>query len=85
VIHRLVPEAVAHAEQAFHVWLRLPGPGPGRCLYVLVVSVAAAEISWICLERPLNALKRHFPYTPTPRLARFAPEPDGRAGTMVNG
>ena len=29
---------------------------------VLVLSIAVASLSWFAIERPLNNLKRYFPY-----------------------
>ena len=37
-------------------------PGTAQFLYVAVASVGLATISWYALERPINDLKRFFPY-----------------------
>jgi peptidoglycan/LPS O-acetylase OafA/YrhL len=36
---------------------------------VMLLSSAAAAISWQFFERPINLLKKHFPYTPDSRSA----------------
>src|SRR5262249_46626389 len=41
----------------------LPEPGWLKLLFVLAVTIPFAALSWHAFERPLNDLKRHFPYT----------------------
>jgi peptidoglycan/LPS O-acetylase OafA/YrhL len=54
-------------------WLnRLPSAIP-HSLVFLVITVGMAAISWHFFERPINQLKRHFPYRDT-RLSRRAGE-----------
>ncbi|SFO67156.1 Peptidoglycan/LPS O-acetylase OafA/YrhL, contains acyltransferase and SGNH-hydrolase domains [Mesorhizobium sp. NFR06] len=36
--------------------------GPGRFLVAGAGTIAAATLSWVLFERPLNSLKRYFPY-----------------------
>ncbi|OAP40148.1 acyltransferase [Sinorhizobium glycinis] len=36
--------------------------GPGRLLIAGAGTLIIASISWLAFEKPLNALKRHFPY-----------------------
>lgn len=36
--------------------------GPGRLLVAGTATVIVASVSWLLFERPLNSLKRHFPY-----------------------
>jgi len=41
---------------------------------MFTVSIAAAMLSWYFLEKPINDLKRHFPYratTPPVQSARL--------------
>jgi peptidoglycan/LPS O-acetylase OafA/YrhL len=65
VIHRFIPEAVGNVEAIADIWLRMPRDiGFARFLYVLSVTIVAALLSWWLMEKPLNGLKRHFPYTP---------------------
>jgi peptidoglycan/LPS O-acetylase OafA/YrhL len=62
--------------------------GPGRFLVAGAATIVAASISWVVLERPLNGLKRHFPYVARAPKAgaghagRFAVTPDGRAPAL---
>ncbi|HXV30861.1 MAG TPA: acyltransferase, partial [Sinorhizobium sp.] len=43
--------------------------GAGRLAIAGVATLLLASISWAAVERPLNALKRHFPYVPPQRRA----------------
>jgi peptidoglycan/LPS O-acetylase OafA/YrhL len=36
---------------------------------VLLISYAIAIASWFCFERPINNLRRYWPYVPRPKLA----------------
>jgi peptidoglycan/LPS O-acetylase OafA/YrhL len=38
------------------------GTGAGRFLFVLALSCLVATVSWWFVEKPLNDLKKHFPY-----------------------
>jgi peptidoglycan/LPS O-acetylase OafA/YrhL len=42
--------------------LNVSEQGPGRFLVASAATIAVASISWTVFERPLNGLKRHFPY-----------------------
>lgn len=47
--------------------------GPGRFLVAGALTLVFASISWLVLEKRLNALKRYFPYVPArARNAAFA-------------
>ncbi|WP_394885698.1 acyltransferase family protein (plasmid) [Mesorhizobium sp. AaZ16] len=51
--------------------------GAGRLLVAGTATLIVALISWLLFERPINALKRYFPYVPLPQSnAALA----GRAG-----
>jgi peptidoglycan/LPS O-acetylase OafA/YrhL len=39
-----------------------PGPGPWRFVLASLATVLVAMASWHLFERPINNLKRHFPY-----------------------
>jgi peptidoglycan/LPS O-acetylase OafA/YrhL len=61
-------------------WTGLPYPPKALEFPLLVgVSIFAAALSWYAVEKPLNDLKRHFPYLPggpggpTPTVSRVAP------------
>jgi peptidoglycan/LPS O-acetylase OafA/YrhL len=44
-----------------------------RCLGLLVLTISAAAVSWHFFEKPLNDLKRYFPYrTPTRAMQPLA-------------
>jgi peptidoglycan/LPS O-acetylase OafA/YrhL len=58
----------------------LPVHGPTgsdvlSCLYLYAVTIACASASWYLLERPMNGLKRFFPYPRLPRPSPIPPEP----------
>ncbi|MGX9142226.1 acyltransferase family protein [Mesorhizobium sp. 128a] len=72
--------------------LNVSEQGPGRFLVASAATIAVASISWTVFERPLNGLKRRFPYVARRRsqahvgdagwLGRAADayaSPDGRA------
>lgn len=74
--------------------LNVSEQGPGRFLIASVATIAVASISWTVFEKPLNGLKRRFPYVArgrsqaragdAGRLGRAAEaypggSPDGRA------
>ena len=42
--------------------LNVSEQGPGRFLVASAATIAVASISWTVFERPLNGLKRRFPY-----------------------
>lgn len=42
--------------------LNVSEQGPGRFLVAGAATIVVASISWMVFERPLNSLKRHFPY-----------------------
>lgn len=49
--------------QNFVLWLAFPHTaGLERFAKVFVVTLGLAAVSWYCYERPLNGLKRYFPY-----------------------
>ena len=52
---------------------------PAECiatvLTVFTLSVLAASVSWHFIEAPINGLKRHFPYTPSPYFTPPQPQP----------
>ncbi|WP_434221177.1 acyltransferase family protein [Mesorhizobium caraganae] len=56
--------------------LNVSEQGPGRFLVASAATIAVASISWTVFERPLNGLKRRFPY-----VARRRPQ--ARAGDAV--
>jgi peptidoglycan/LPS O-acetylase OafA/YrhL len=37
-------------------------PGPANFILVSLTTIALAALSWQLFERPINDLKRHFPY-----------------------
>ncbi|MER9355487.1 acyltransferase [Mesorhizobium sp. M0514] len=73
--------------------LNVSEQGPGRFLVASAATIAVASISWTAFEKPLNGLKRRFPYVARRRsqarsgdgwLGRAADaypggSPDGRA------
>lgn len=65
--------------------------GPGRFLVTTAATLIVASISWLAFERPLNGLKRHFPYTrsrsplPTEPNGALAPVYAGRGMDRMEG
>lgn len=57
----LMPEVVGFIAASLGGSASIP-PGAIRLIVVTVTSVAASALSWHVLERPLNELKRFFPY-----------------------
>ena len=53
---RFVPKVAAHIGQAPAAWLLQSFPAR------VAMIIAAASVSWFVLEKPLNDLKRFFPY-----------------------
>ena len=65
--------APAFLRNILHV-LRLPASfNLGVIGFILLYAwtVAIASLTWFLLEKPINGLKRHFPYRETPRFATF--------------
>jgi peptidoglycan/LPS O-acetylase OafA/YrhL len=58
--------------------LNVSEQGPGRFLVAGAATIVAASISWVVFERPLNSLKRHFPYVERARAAQA-----GHAGWLA--
>ncbi|WP_027035191.1 acyltransferase family protein [Mesorhizobium ciceri] len=58
--------------------LNVSEQGPGRFLVASAATIVAASISWVVFERPLNSLKRHFPY-----VSRAHATPTGHAGWLA--
>jgi peptidoglycan/LPS O-acetylase OafA/YrhL len=57
------PILLAYAVKA-QPWipLNVSEQGPGRFLVAGTATIVVASISWMVFEKPLNGLKRHFPY-----------------------
>ena len=54
--------------------LNVSEQGPGRFLVAGAATLIVASLSWALFEKPLNSLKRYFPYVARPR-ARTPSEP----------
>lgn len=67
------PILLAYAVKA-QPWipLNVSEQGPGRFLVASTATIVVASISWQVFEKPLNGLKRHFPYVPRGRAAAHA-------------
>jgi len=74
--HPIVLALVVEA-QAFSP-VNVSDQGTGRLIVVGTATLILAAISWIAFEKPLNTLKRHFPYAP--RQASSAGEPAAAEG-----
>jgi peptidoglycan/LPS O-acetylase OafA/YrhL len=63
VWHRVIPEIVVWFEERYDVWSRFPHePGLTRLAVVGLSAVLVSVCSWHFFERPVNDLKRRFPY-----------------------
>ena len=80
LIHNFVLPTLWIIERHYYVHLPVPHrPGVGHFFLVAGLSTAAASLSWVSLERPLNRLKDRFPYVPRRRDTDEASEtPDNQ-------
>ncbi|AZO24634.1 acyltransferase [Mesorhizobium sp. M1E.F.Ca.ET.045.02.1.1] len=71
------PILLAYAVKA-QPWLPLnvSEQGPGRFLVAGAATLVVASLSWVLFEKPLNSLKRYFPYV-APSRPRGASEARG--------
>ncbi|MER9235934.1 acyltransferase [Mesorhizobium sp. M0622] len=51
--------------------LNVSEQGPGRFLVAGTATLMLASVSWLLFEKPLNSLKRHFPYVARSGRAGF--------------
>jgi peptidoglycan/LPS O-acetylase OafA/YrhL len=66
VFHNLAVYGLVFAVKNLHVPEIILTVSWVRCLGLLVLTISAAAVSWHFFEKPLNDLKRYFPYrTPT--------------------
>ncbi len=65
IFHPLVPRLCAiGSSTVLHRPVDLAAlPGPERFLLAMTLSLVVSSASWICFEKPLNDLKRYFPYS----------------------
>ena len=65
LIHNFVLPTFWMMERRWNLYLPVPHrPGIRSFVAEAVFTIAAASLSWILLERPLNNLKTRFPYIP---------------------
>jgi peptidoglycan/LPS O-acetylase OafA/YrhL len=62
----------------------VPGPWWSRALVWGAITVAVASASWFALERPINNLKRFFPYQARPSSASLQPSAPSITPAMAN-
>ncbi len=62
VFHNLVVYGLVFAVKNLHAPEAVLTVPCVRCLGLLVLTISAAAVSWHFFERPLNDLKRYFPY-----------------------
>jgi peptidoglycan/LPS O-acetylase OafA/YrhL len=75
VYHYFVSDMVRMLERASGLRLGLPeASGLPLMAYVTLVTIPLAAISWHVFERPINDLKRFFPYTGPERAVPHRPE-----------
>jgi peptidoglycan/LPS O-acetylase OafA/YrhL len=55
--------------------------GAGRLLVAGMATLMVASISWLLFERPINGLKRYFPYVPSPQNKAALAAPAGASGS----
>lgn len=58
--------------------------GPGRLLVAGSATLVVASLSWIAFERPLNTLKRHFPYLRPNDRVRAVPRGAAKAADWLH-
>lgn len=87
VIHLTVPWLIGWVQARTGVRVGFPAePGPLQFCYVTAVSVALASLSWRFLEKPINDLKRFFPYDrvgPKPRASDPDPAEPVAVGSLA--
>jgi len=62
--------------------LHLPGIlnfGVIGLILLYLWTIAVASLTWFLFEKPINGLKRYFPYRESPRLSAFAFAPEVRS------
>jgi peptidoglycan/LPS O-acetylase OafA/YrhL len=69
LIHNFVPDVV---NGLFGFTPAHELPMPIRPIIMFLVTVFLASVSWYGFERPINALKRFFPYRPSAAAAATA-------------
>ena len=84
LVHLFVRPVVGYLEHLVGLHVPFPSVGIGRFVVVYAASIGVAALSWKFIERPINSLKRHFPYTRTAVVASdmeeqapTGPQPDG--------
>ncbi len=60
IIHHFVPEILDKSMPA--LGMGVPASLPLRFVLYTAVSILLAAVSWHCMEKPINGLKRHFGY-----------------------
>ncbi|ASY66172.1 hypothetical protein SJ05684_b51900 (plasmid) [Sinorhizobium sojae CCBAU 05684] len=75
-LYHAVVLALLVQAQAF-IPINVSEQGAGRLVVTGAATLLLASISWIAFERPLNALKRHFPYARGASSAPVAAEAEG--------
>jgi peptidoglycan/LPS O-acetylase OafA/YrhL len=62
VIHSFVPHLSARA--LHHLGIPYPEGEEAQFVLLCAMTIALASLSYWCLEKPINGLKRYFPYRP---------------------
>jgi len=70
LFHPIVLSLVVKAQ----TWIpiNVSAQGPGRFVIATTATLALASISWLAFEKPLNQLKRYFPYV-SPTRTKASP------------
>jgi peptidoglycan/LPS O-acetylase OafA/YrhL len=74
VFHNLMIYGLVFAVSNLHAPALIVNVAWVRCLGLLVLTISAAAVSWHFFERPLNDLKRYFPYNPRARARQRVAE-----------
>ena len=72
--HNLTVYGLAFAVRNLHAPAVILADPWDRCLSLLVLTISAAAVSWHFFEKPLNDLKRFFPYHAPARASQPAAE-----------
>ncbi len=62
IFHNFAPRVTSRFTQLLPVHAHLLHQMPVKLMLDLVLTVSAASLSWHLFERPINKLKRYFPY-----------------------
>jgi peptidoglycan/LPS O-acetylase OafA/YrhL/uncharacterized protein YbjT (DUF2867 family) len=85
LVHLFVLPVGAYLEGLIGLHVAFPPRGAARFILVSAASIGLASFSWRFIERPINNLKRHFPYVRTDVIDRSLEERVPATTVLVTG